>query len=313
MKKSLYRLLLFSVLPLFFIGYAVYLTGKNTDDFYKRFSSPQQNSLILGSSRAASMNPEIIDRVIRRKYPEAELYNYAFTWAHSPYGPKYLESVEKKLKQDMKNGVFIVTVEPTALMISKNSSDNPDYYIENDKSVAKTSRVAANPNFEYLLESFDFSITKELNKKILPDQNLMVDVSVLDNGQLHGKVLKRFSPEKRKSMNREKMEELKKRIDGLKISQVRLKYLAKTIDALKKHGKVVLVRMPVSKTAYAIENTFVPDFDKIITCISRTRKVQYINYNKIPNHYEWIDEVHLEPLSMDQFSRKIGEDIIDLK
>lgn len=161
-------MLLFSVLPLFFIGYAVYLTGKNTDDFYKRFSSPQQNSLILGSSRAASMNPEIIDGVIRQKYPEAELYDYAFTWAHSPYGPKYLESIEKKLKPDTKNGVFIVTVEPTALMVSKNNPDHPEYYIENDKSVAKTSHVDVNPNFEYLLESFDFSITKELNKKYCP-------------------------------------------------------------------------------------------------------------------------------------------------
>lgn len=141
----------------------------------------------------------------------------------------------------------------------------------------------------------------------------MVEVSVLDNGQLQGKVLKRFSPEKRKSLNREKMEELKKRIDGLKISPVRLKYLAKTIDILKKHGKVVLVRMPVSKTAYAIENAFVPDFDQIITGISQTRKVQYLNYNTRPNHYEWIDEVHLEPASMDQFSRQIGKDIVNLK
>jgi hypothetical protein len=107
MKKSIFRLLIFSILPLLFICYAIYLTGKNTDDFYKRFSSPQQNSLILGSSRAASMNPEIIDKVIHSKYPNAKLYNYAFTWAHSPYGPKYLESIKKKIKPDTKDGVFI--------------------------------------------------------------------------------------------------------------------------------------------------------------------------------------------------------------
>ncbi|WP_294288699.1 hypothetical protein [uncultured Chryseobacterium sp.] len=313
MKKSLYRLLLFCVLPLFFIGYAVYLTGKNTDDFYKRFSSPQQNSLILGSSRAASMNPEIIDRVIRQKYPEAQLYDYAFTWAHSPYGPKYLESIEKKLKPDMKAGVFIVTVEPTAVMVAKKSPDNPEYYIENDKSVAKTSQVAINPNFEYLLESFDFSITKELNKKIIPEKNKMAEVSVLDNGQLYGKMLKRFSPEVRKTVNKGKMAELKNRFNGLKISPTRLKYLARTIDFLKKHGKVVIVRMPISKTAYAIENTVVPDFDKMINDISRAQKVQYINYNMIPNQYKWIDEVHLEPISMDQFSGQIGKDLLKLK
>ncbi|WP_294297733.1 hypothetical protein [uncultured Chryseobacterium sp.] len=313
MKKSLYRLLLFSILPLLFIGYAVYVTGKTTDDFYKRFSSPRQNSFILGSSRAASMNPEIIDNIIRQKYPEAKLYNYAFTWAHSPYGPKYLESIKKKIKPDTKHGVFIVTVEPTALMISKTGPDDPYYYTENDKSVARTSNVTANPNFEYLIESFDFSITKELNKKIMPEKNQMVEVSVLDNGQLQGKVLKRFSPEKRKSVNREKMMEFKNRIDNLRMSNVRMQYLIRTIDFLKKHGKVVLVRMPISRTAYTIENAAVPDFDNTIKGISTAEQVEYINYNHIPNHYKWTDEVHLEPESMDQFSGQIGKYILLLK
>lgn len=310
MKKSIYRLIKFSILPLLFICYAIYLTGKTTDDFYKRFSSPQQNSLILGSSRAASMNPEIIDRIIHPDYPEAKLYNYAFTWAHSPYGPKYLESIKKKLKPDTKKGIFIITVEPTALMVYKNEPDDPQFYIENDKSVAKTSLVAVNPNLEYLLESYNFSITNEINKKIRPEKNPMIEVSVLDNGQIHGKVIKRFSAEKRKEVNAEKMKELKKRLNDLKISTVRLDYLSKTIDFLKQHGKVIVIRMPVSKISYNIENSAVPDFDKIILHITETEKVPYVNYNNYPNHYQWVDEVHLEPSSMDTFSEVIAKDII---
>ncbi|WEK71083.1 MAG: hypothetical protein P0Y62_05875 [Candidatus Chryseobacterium colombiense] len=310
MKKSIFRLLTFSILPLLFICYAIYLTGKNTDDFYKRFSSPQQNSLILGSSRAASMNPEIIDKVIHSKYPNAKLYNYAFTWAHSPYGPKYLESIKKKIKPDTKDGVFIVTVEPTALMVYKNQPDDPQYYTENDKSVAKTSMVATNPNLEYLLESYDFSITNELNKKIRPEKNLMIEVSILDNGKVNGKVIKRFSAEKRKEINAEKMKELKNRFTELKLSAIRLDYLSKTIDFLEKHGKVIVVRMPVSKIPYDIENSALPDFDNIILNIMKSKKVPYINYNNYPNHYQWVDEVHLEPESMDKFSAVIAGDII---
>ncbi|BEV03535.1 hypothetical protein [Chryseobacterium gambrini] len=310
MKKSIYRLIKFSILPLLFICYAIYLTGKNTDDFYKRFSSPQQNSLILGSSRAASMNPEIIDKIIHSKYPDAKLYNYAFTWAHSPYGPKYLESIKKKLKSDTKNGVFIITVEPTALMVNKNEPDDPQYYIENDKSVAKTSLVATNPNLEYLLESYNFSITNEVNKKIRSEKNPMIEVSVRDNGQVHGKVIKRFSAEKRKEVNAEKMKELKNRFNDLKISTIRLNYLSKTIDFLKQHGKVMVIRLPVSKIPYDIENSAVPDFDKIILYITMSEKVPYINYNNYPNHYQWIDEVHLEPSSMDKFSGVIAKNII---
>ncbi|GAA5082882.1 hypothetical protein GCM10023210_00740 [Chryseobacterium ginsengisoli] len=310
MKKSIYRLIKFSILPLLFICYAIYITGKNTGDFYKRFSSPQQNSLILGSSRAASMNPEIIDQIIHSKYPNAKLYNYAFTWAHSPYGPKYLESIEKKIKPDTKDGVFIVTVEPTALMVDKNKPDDPQYYTENDKSVAKTSMVATNPNLEYLLESYDFSITNEFNKKIRPEKNPMIEVSVLDNGQVHGKVIKRFSTEKRKEVNAEKMAELKNRINELKISPTRLEYLSKTIDFLKQHGKVMVVRMPVSKVPYDIENSAVADFDKIILDITESKKVPYINYNNYPNNYQWVDEVHLEPEFMDKFSAVIAKDLV---
>lgn len=310
MKKSIYRLAKFSVLPLFFVCYAIYLTEKNTDDFYKRFSSPQQNSLILGSSRAASMNPEIIDKVIQSKYPHAKIYNYAFTWAHSPYGPKYLESIEKKVKPNTKDGVFIVTVEPTALMVYKNKPDDPQYYIENDKSVAKTSLVATNPNLEYLLESYHFSITNEINKKIRPEKNPMVAVSVLDNGQVQGKVIKRFSPEKRKEVNAKKMAELKNRFTELKISSIRLEYLSKSIDFLKQHGKVIVIRMPLSKIPYKIENSEVPDFDKIILNITKSKNVTYINYNNFPNNYQWVDEVHLEPESMEIFSKVIAKDLV---
>jgi hypothetical protein len=111
---------------------------------------------------------------------------------------KILRIHKKENKTGYKDGVFVVTVEPTALMVYKNEPDDPQYYTENDKSVAKTSMVATNPNLEYLLESYNFSITNELNKKIRPEKNPMIEVSILDNGKVNGKVIKRFSAEKRK-------------------------------------------------------------------------------------------------------------------
>ena len=73
MKKSIVRLLAFSVVPFLVICYSVYLINQKTDDFYKRFTSPQQNSLILGSSRAASMNPQILDSLVNKKFPKVKL------------------------------------------------------------------------------------------------------------------------------------------------------------------------------------------------------------------------------------------------
>ena len=170
-RKSILKLSLFSVLPLLVIGYAIFLTGKQTDDFYKRFISKQQHSLILGSSRGSGINPAILDQIIQLKHPTVKFYNYAFTWGHSPYGPKYLESIQKKLDPKTKDGIFVVIVEPTALMVTRSKPDSPEYYFENDKSVAKTSFVNINPNLEYLMESYDFSLTRALNLKILPPKN----------------------------------------------------------------------------------------------------------------------------------------------
>ncbi|MBB4806622.1 hypothetical protein HNP38_001918 [Chryseobacterium defluvii] len=312
MKKSLLRLTAFSILPLLFIGYAIYITGEKSDDFYKRFTSPQQNSLILGSSRAASMNPEIMDNIIHKKYPNADLYDYAFTWAHSPYGPKYLESIEKKTDPDTKDGVFIVTVEPTALMVDKTQPDEAEYYVENDKSVAQTSLVAINPNIEYLLENYNFSITNEINKKIRPPKNVIAEVEILDNGKVNGKIIKRNSPEKQARINAGKMKELEYRVQGLKISENRLAYLSRTIEFLKNHGKVFMVRMPVNKVPYAIENKYYPDFDKRMIEIAAKEGVHYVNYNDTSNNYQWTDEVHLEPESMNRFSAVVAQDILSL-
>ncbi|WP_415327600.1 hypothetical protein [Chryseobacterium sp. MMS23-Vi53] len=310
MKKSILRLIAFSILPFLVICYAIYITGKSTDNFYKRFTSPTQNSLILGSSRAASMNPQLIDEIINKKFANAEMYNYSFTWAHSPYGPKYLESIRKKLKPDTKDGVFIVTVEPTALMVDKNLPDSPEYYVENNKSVAKTSMVSINPNIEYLIESYDFSITNELNRKIKPEKNVIVEVHVLDNGKVDGKIIKPNSPEKQAEINKIKMVELAKKMEGLKISENRISYLVKTIEFLKKHGKVIVLRMPINHVPYSIENRVFPDFDQRMEDICAKENLIYINYNNISANYQWTDEVHLEPSSMDIFSKVVANDII---
>ncbi|WP_027381695.1 hypothetical protein [Chryseobacterium daeguense] len=310
MKNSILKLIAFSVLPFSIVCFAVYLTGINTDDFYKRFTSPQQNSLILGSSRAASMNPQLIDNIVRKKFPDVRLYNYSFTWAHSPFGPKYLESISKKIKPGTKDGLFIVTVEPSAVMVDKKLPDSPEYYIENDKSVARTSMVSINPNIEYLVESYDFSITNELNKMIRPPKNVIAEVKILDNGKVDGKIVKRIPPEIQKITNARKMEELRTKMEGLKISENRLSYLIKTIKFLKHHGEVIVIRMPINKAPYSIENSVFPDFDRRIATICSHEKINYINYNNTPNSYIWTDEVHLEPASMDRFSKAVAEDIV---
>lgn len=309
-RRSILKLSLFSILPLLVIGYAIFLTGKHTDDFYKRFTSPQQHSLILGSSRGSGINPAILDEIIQPKYPNVKFYNYAFTWGHSPFGPKYLESIRKKLDPKTKDGIFVVIVEPTALMVDRAKPDSPEFYFENDKSVAKTSFVNVNPNLEYLIESYDYSLTRALNLKIIPPKNPMAEVEVLDNGKMEVKMIKEYTPEKRAEENSRKMIEFQKRIDDLVWSEKRLKYLEETLTFLQKHGKVILLRMPINQVPYQIENNAVPFFDAKVAMLAKKLKVNYTNYNLIPNDYQCIDEVHLSNPSMAEFSKKLAGKIV---
>ena len=310
MKKSLIRLLLFSIIPLAVIIFSIELLGKHTDNFYRRFTSPKQNSLILGSSRAAFTDPAIIDDIVNKKFPAAKLYNYAFTYAHSPYGPKYLESIEKKLEKNSKDGLFIVTIEPTAVMVSKEFPDDPKYFIENDKSVARTSCVSCNPNLEYLFESYDFSITTELNKKILREKNKVADVDILKNGKLQVKILKTFPDKKLKELHISNMKTFTERLQGLKVSEVRLNYLAKTLKFLQKHGTVIVVRLPISEIPYDIERTYFSNFDARIQEICNSQNIFFKNYNLEKEHYQYTDDVHLTPEQNNIFSKNLAEDIL---
>ena len=306
MKKSILKLIAFAIIPLIVICYAIYLTGEKTDDFYKRFTSGVQSSLILGSSRGSSIDPAILDRIIKEKKSDIKFYNYAFTWGHSPYGPKYLESIKKKVDPKTKNGIFIIIVEPTALMVNKTSPDDPKYYFENDKSVATTHFTNLNPNLEYLIKSYDYSITRALNLKIIPPKNPMAEVEVLDNGKVEVSMIKEFDPQQRRAENNRKMIEFKKRIGDLKWSEKRLTYLDMTVKFLLQHGQVLLIRMPINKIPYEIENSAVPYFDLKIQIIAHQNKIDYTNYNLQAHSFQCTDEVHLNKESISKFTNELG-------
>lgn len=310
--KSLGKLIGFSILPFAVVVYSIYLLKKNHHDYYERFSSPQQTAFILGSSRAASVDPQVLDSILVPSFPHLKLYNYAFTWAHSPYGPVYLTSIKKKLDPKTKNSLFILTVEPTSLMVFKNLPDEQQYYNENDKYLATTNDVTSSPNLEYLLENYDKSITDELNLVARPPKNEMATSKVLENGKYDLTMIKDFTPEKRKEVNKTKMLEYDKRVEGLKKSENRLRYLSETIIFLQKYGKVILVRMPISRTAYGIENKYYQDFDDKVDSIAKRSMVNYINYNKVKHDFYWTDEVHLTRSSMNDFSKILGDTIKNL-
>ena len=83
----------------------VVLKGQ-VDAFYGRFASPPAGSLVLGTSRAAQgIRPAVLSAQLGSRF-EGPLLNYAFTLTHSPYGPAYVRSIQRKLRPEVKNGHY---------------------------------------------------------------------------------------------------------------------------------------------------------------------------------------------------------------
>lgn len=102
MRQFLIQVLVFCAIAVgLFLAFLSQADG-STDPFYIRFTTPQQESLILGTSRAAQgLQPKVFDSI-----SSLDIYNYAFTIGHSPYGKTYLNSIKKKIRENTKNGVL---------------------------------------------------------------------------------------------------------------------------------------------------------------------------------------------------------------
>ena len=122
--------------------------GGQVDAFYGRFTGPPAGSLILGTSRAAQgIQPAILTQELGGRFA-GPLLNYAFTLTHSPSGPAYLRSIRRKLRPDVRNGLFLVAVDPWSLSLT-----GPEgMYPEDASFIGQLHEVSQNPNLGYLLK-----------------------------------------------------------------------------------------------------------------------------------------------------------------
>ncbi len=264
-----------------------------TDPFYMRFTTPPKDNLILGTSRSAQgLLPSEFSAILGK-----EFFNYSFTIAHSPFGPVYLNSIKRKLNPDVKDGIFIITVDPWS--ISNNQEDPNDSlkFSENTLALANVKNVNIYPNFEYLFKQFKGEYYKIITS---PEKNGFLhddgwyEVSVPMDSVAMTKRLKN-------KVNNYKRENL----PGRQLSTVRLDYLLKTIEFLNIHGDVYLVRLPVSTPIFQIEEQFMANFDDIITPAIQASS-GYLDLTVENDLYEYTDGNHLWKESGKKVSVKIA-------
>lgn len=299
MKTFILKILLFCILISLSFVCILTMADGYTDQLYINFTTPKQNNLIIGTSKAAQgLQPKVFEKIINKK-----IYNYSFTLAHSPFGSVYLKSILKKLKKDTKDATFIITVDPLSISSDFKFPNDTLLFQEKNLCLANTQIVNKKPNFQYLFNNLSGKYYQ-----ILCNQSLMF---LHDDGWLEVTINMDASNIKNRRANL---------INGYKntilpkskFSKVRLEYLNKTIECLNQHGKVYLVRLPIHPQMLKIETEFMPDFEAKIKK-AKTICSAYLDMTYLNDKLLFTDGNHLSKTSGQKVSKIIAEWINDNK
>ena len=270
------------------------------DAFYGRFASPAAGSLVLGTSRAAQgIRPAVLAARLAGQF-EGPLLNYAFTLTHSPYGPAYLASIRRKLRPAVRHGLFIVAVDPWSLSAA-GRADTPgaELFPEEKSFIGELHEVSQSPNLAYLARyqtkplyrlPLDYATATE---RLHPDGWLEVNIG-LDSAQVRARTARKLLDYRQLAATQH-------------LATGRLAALRQTIEFLKPHGRVVLVRLPVGAGLLALEQQYQPGFDAQMRRLAADFAVGYLDYSAAP--YATTDGNHLQKAASEKFSQQLAADL----
>jgi len=278
--------------------FAGFMADGTTNNFYLRFTTPRQNSLIIGTSRAAQgLHPEPFNSILKEKGFDLPVFNFGFTVAHSPYGPAYLSAIKKKIAPTSKSGIFLVNVAPWSVITEKS---NPNVFPESDRFLGKMNSFNSNPNFEFLTRFYPKAWGKILLGKFKSSQT-----TLLEDGRLDVTISmesKEVEKRTKKKINWYKKDMVSKN----EFSEARWSYLKETIEFLQNHGKVFLIRLPVDPKMVELENNFMPDFDAKVEKLADEKGTEYFNFINEGAKYSYTDGNHLYRDSGAKLSKEIA-------
>ncbi len=265
------------------------------DAFYGRFAGPPAGSLVLGTSRAAQgVQPAVLAARLGGRF-DGPLLNYAFTLTHSPYGPAYLRSIQRKLRPEVKNGLFVVAVDPWSLSLTGPEGAFP----EDNSFIGQLHQVSQNPNLPYLTRYqtkplyrllLDYATATE---RLHPDGWLEVRIGT-DSAQVRARTAR-------------KVLDYRLLASTQHLSAGRLEALRQTIEFLKRHGRVCVVRLPVGPPLLRLEQAYQPGFDGLMRRTAAALAVPYLDYSARP--YATTDGNHLQRAASTAFSQRLAADL----
>ncbi|WP_400191350.1 hypothetical protein [Hymenobacter sp. B81] len=270
------------------------------DPFYRRFTTAPAGALILGSSRAAQgLQPRVLDSLLRPAGRWAgPLRNFAFTVAHSPYGPGYLRQISKKVRPGTRNGLFLLAVDPWSVSVEEQERASGELR-EADAFMGRLNVVWGAPNPEYLLRFgnrplYEAYFAERGPTYLHADGWLEVRVG-LDSAEVQARL-------EAKLRDYERLQCIST------LSDERVQSLRETIQLLQRHGTVYLLRLPVSAPMRALEQRRWPGFDALVQQLAAEHGVAYLNYHA-DTSYATTDGNHLTPAAGGRLSRRVACDV----
>lgn len=308
MRAFLKTFALFMVLPLAVFIATVYRADGRTDPYYLRFTTPRQSSLIAGDSRSAQgLHPQVLDSVLHAGGWQGQVFNYSFALYKSNFGRSYYESIRKKLDPKSRDGVFVISVDPWNISRRKELTEEEEEQRDQDRSfVARMRMVNVDPNVEYLVREYPHPFLS-----ILVPSPAQRSAALLLHKDGWLEVDADLTPE---VVAKRIVKEIKFNVDNHltkdTLSVLRVAYLRKTIDLLKQHGTVLLVRLPVHSSLHAIEERYMPDFNPFMERLAESEGVRYFVIPPDDARWGFVDGNHMTPATGAKVSRIIGEELV---
>lgn len=273
-----------------------------TDEYYLRFTTPRQRSLVIGTSRAAQgLHPDVLNAEQAALGFDGPLFNYGFTIAHSPFGPTYLHAIAEKLDTSARHGLYLVTVDPWALSAVPDSLVG-EAWPESERTLGTQWCFNGRPNYEYLVRHWPAGWgalarwpkgDPDTTTVLLPDGRLEMHIP-MDSTTVRVRTRRRIDAYAQEML------------PGRRMSDARLAYLDRTIDLLAPHGRVVLIQLPVSGALFRIEQQLCPDFSERMSAVAARHGLRYFDLMPMGDSLTYPDGNHLDGPSGEAVSRRIA-------
>jgi hypothetical protein len=266
-RKFIFKLTLICAIVIGLHAAMIPLVDGTTMIYYYKCSSPQQNNLIIGTSRGSQ---GIMPSVLKDSLG-IDVLNFAFNGTTSPYGQVYTHAILEKLDPTTTNGRFILCVDPWAIRVMTDSITGEEEFPEEKNILNKIHSFNLYPNIEFIAQDYNQGWGNIAYTRWRKNSSL--------NGHRDGwvEVTREINPQEIAKREKGKADGFRKSLPESRIADYRLQELSDLIKTLEKHGNVYMVRLPIGETIYAIEHEFCPTFDSMMDSLANQHNSAYLS------------------------------------